>query len=148
MFGWFPSEILTNECYLIDSSLPTFSLTLPRGYHIEHLRLRHRLYLLDGYCPSTCLFLSLLFDGVGENSRRSCLLSIHQICGNGALLNLIHLHIHILLLVGFKLFLHPHFLDESFPIEDFGLESSECLGLFGNDMSLPGLFLPSPLFSV
>lgn len=148
MFWRLSGEVLTNEANFVDSPFPAFSLAFSRADDLEHLCFSHRLDLLDGDSPLACLFLSLLFDHVGEYFGVPLLLSVHEIGGDCAFLDVLHSALGVLLFVLFDSLLHLYLLLEPLLVEELGLDTLQGLCLLGDDLGLSGLFLPALLLRV
>lgn len=148
MLWRFTSEVFSHEADFIDSTLPTFALSLSGPNNFEHFGFCHRLYFLYRHIPFSSLFLALLFYHVGQNLRVLLLLPIHQIGRDSPILDWLCFTLRIFLFVLFDSFLHLNFFLESFFVKDFGFDASQCLGLLGNNFSLPSLLLPAFLLCV
>ena len=147
-FWWFTSEVLSNECDFVDSSLPTFSFSLTGSDDLEHFSLSHGLNFLNGYGPFAGLFFTFLLDHVGKDFGVLLLLSIHEIGRDGTFLNIFDSAFGIFFFVLLDGFFHLNFLFESFLVEYFGFESSKSLCLFGDHFCFSSLFLSALLYCI
>lgn len=148
MFWWFTSKVLSNKADLVNSTLPTFALSLSRTNDLKHLGFSHRLDLLHRHRPLACLLFTLLLDHIGEDFGVALLFSVHEISRDCSFLNILHSALGVLFLVLLDGFLHLDLLLEAFLIEELGLDALEGLCLLGNDLGLTGFFLATLLLSI
>ena len=148
MFWRLSREILSNKTNFVYSSFPAFSLPFSWPYNLEHLSFCHRFDLFNRNRPFPCFFFPFLLDHVGQNLGIFLLLSIHQICGDGSILNVLDFAFCIFLLVSFNGFFHLNFFFKPFSIENLCFYSSQCFCLFGYYFWFPGVFLSSFLLCV
>ena len=148
VFWRFSSEILPYKTDFIYSSFPAFSLPFPWSYHFKHLSFCHRLDLFHRNWPFACFFFPFLLDHVGQNFGIFLLLSIHQICRDGSILDVLDFAFGIFLFMGFDSFFHLNFFFKPFSVENLGLNSSQCFCFFGYYFCFPGFFLSSFLLCV
>lgn len=147
-FWWFTGEVLAYESNFVDSSFPTFSLSFTGPDDLEHFGLGHWLNFLNRDSPLAGLFFTFLFDHVGEYFGVFLLLPVHEISWDGSFLNVFDSAFGVFLFVLLDGFLHLNFLFESFFVEYFGFEASECLGFLGDYFSFSGIFLSTFLLGV
>ena len=136
VFRRFTSKVFTNKCDFIDSSFPTFLLSLSRSNNIKHFSLSHWFNLLNGYWPSSSLFFSFLFYCIWEDLRGCGLFSIHQEGRQSSSFDLISINLYIFFFMLLNKFFHSSLLLESLFIEHLSLQSSKCLSFLWKNMSL------------
>ncbi len=148
VFWWFTGEVLTDEGDFVDSSLPTFSLSLTWSDDLEHFGFSHGLDLFNRYWPFACLFFTFLLDHVGEDFTIFLLFSIHQISRHGAFFYILNSRLWVFLFMLLDSFFHLNFLFKSFFVKDLGFKSSKGLCFFRYDLCLSCFFLTTFLISI
>jgi hypothetical protein len=148
VFWRFSSKILSNKTYFVDSSFPTFALSFSRSNNFEHLCLCHWLDFLYRDWPLSRFLLSLLLDHIRQYFWVSLLLSIHEICWDCSILNILNSAFCVLFLMLFNRLLHLNLFFKSFLIEKFGFDTLQCLSLLWYNFGLSCLFLSSLLLSI
>lgn len=121
-------EVLSNECCLVDKTLPTLSLVLSSLQDLEHLVLCNSADLWQRNRVLCSTVLAAILDSTAERLGILLTLAVEQVCGQSTLLDSsIVLLLDVALVVRLERLLELHLLAVALGVVKLGLQTVKLL---------------------